>query len=96
MCCVSRRYADVLGQLGQDAPRGLATHAHDRGQFRDLRVLLGPGFLQGDELRLQCHFDNSAGNQPVVDGVPEEPRDIHWGEGTTDEMCLGMLQITRP
>lgn len=48
---------------------------------------------EGDELRLECHFDNSAANQPVVDGVPGEPHDIHWGEGTDDEMCLGIMLV---
>ncbi|MDR7251079.1 hypothetical protein J2X46_000051 [Nocardioides sp. BE266] len=31
---------------------------------------------------------------PSFDGQPD--RYVVWGEGTTDEMCLGMLQITRP
>lgn len=31
---------------------------------------------------------------PSFEGQPD--RYIVWGEGTTDEMCLGMLQITRP
>jgi hypothetical protein len=48
----------------------------------------------GDELYIECHWDNTAANQQVVDGVPLEPRDVHWGEGTTDEMCLGGLYIT--
>ncbi|MBX7078236.1 MAG: monooxygenase [Nannocystaceae bacterium] len=47
----------------------------------------------GDELHLQCHFDNTAGNQPEVDGEPLPPADTNWGEGTTDEMCLGILLI---
>lgn len=48
---------------------------------------------QGDELRLECHFDNSAANQPVANGVPVEPVDMNWGEGTSDEMCLGVLLV---
>jgi hypothetical protein len=48
---------------------------------------------EGDELRLECHFDNSAANQPVVDGVKMEPQDITWGEGTNDEMCLGVMLV---
>lgn len=31
---------------------------------------------------------------PAFDGQPD--RYVVWGEGTTDEMCLGMLQVTRP
>jgi len=29
------------------------------------------------------------------DGIPKTPRYVLWGEGTTDEMCLGVLQVTR-
>ena len=28
-------------------------------------------------------------------GIPKTPRYVLWGEGTTDEMCLGILQVTR-
>jgi len=28
-------------------------------------------------------------------GIPKRPRYVLWGEGTTDEMCLGILQVTR-
>jgi hypothetical protein len=48
----------------------------------------------GDTLRLSCTFDNSTGAQPVVDGKPLPPRYVVWGEGTTDEMCLGLLSVT--
>ncbi|MBK9757852.1 MAG: monooxygenase [Nannocystis sp.] len=48
----------------------------------------------GDRLRLECHWDNSAANQPVVDGVQQPAKDLGWGEGTGDEMCLGMLYVT--
>ena len=37
----------------------------------------------GDQLRIECHFDNSAGIQ-----------DKNWGEGTHDEMCLGIFYVT--
>jgi len=43
-----------------------------------------------DSLSIECHWDNSAANQP--DGLP--PRDLNWGERTQDEMCLGFLYIT--
>jgi hypothetical protein len=46
-----------------------------------------------DEVKLQCRFDNSVGNQPFVGGETREPRDVGWGEGTTDEMCLGVLLV---
>ena len=47
----------------------------------------------GDALTVTCRFDNSRTHQPVVDGTPMTPRYVLWGEGTTDEMCLGLLQV---
>lgn len=47
-------------------------------------------------LFLECHYDNSAAHQPVVGGKPQEPRDVSWGEGTLDEMCLSFLGIRFP
>jgi hypothetical protein len=48
----------------------------------------------GDVVRVTCRHDvgkRAAGEQ----GVPKTPRYILWGEGTTDEMCLGIVQVTR-
>lgn len=42
----------------------------------------------GDVLRVTCVYDNS-GPIPSPDGQPLAPRYLVWGEGTTDEMCLG-------
>lgn len=47
-----------------------------------------------DSLRISCTWDNSPENQPVVDGEVITPQDVQWGEGTTDEMCLGILFVT--
>ena len=47
----------------------------------------------GDTIRVTCRFDNSANRQPVVNGRRLKPRYVLWGEGTTDEMCLGLLQV---
>jgi hypothetical protein len=47
-----------------------------------------------DALRITCRYDNSAGNQPLVDGTPIEPRDVRWGEGSLDEMCMVYLAFT--
>ena len=43
----------------------------------------------GDELYLECHFDNSAANQPGG----AEPRDIGWGPENQD-MCAAFLNFT--
>jgi mono/diheme cytochrome c family protein len=47
----------------------------------------------GDTIRVSCRFDNSPSRQPVVNGKRLAPRYVLWGEGTTDEMCLGLLQV---
>ncbi len=39
--------------------------------------------MPGDKLTLECTWDNSAGEAPV-----------YWGEGTGDEMCLGVVYLT--
>jgi hypothetical protein len=51
---------------------------------------------EGDKLALSCEWDNSAENQPVIDGQVQEPQDVSWGDGTSDEMCLGILYVTEP
>lgn len=43
----------------------------------------------GDQLYVECHFDNSAANQP--DG--QAPRDLWWGDDK--EMCLASLLVSR-
>ncbi len=48
----------------------------------------------GDTIRVTCRFDNSAKRQPDVKGKRLKPRYVLWGKGTTDEMCLGLLQVT--
>ena len=47
-----------------------------------------------DAVRLSCQWDNSAANQPIIDGEQVTPQDVTWGEGTRDEMCLGNFYIT--
>jgi len=46
----------------------------------------------GDTIKVSCKFDNSKIKQPLVNGKLLKPRYVLWGEGTTDEMCLGLLQ----
>ncbi len=50
----------------------------------------------GDVVSLACTWDNSAANQPVVNGERVEPRDVRWGDGTLDEMCYSPLLIRTP
>jgi mono/diheme cytochrome c family protein len=48
----------------------------------------------GDVVRVTCRHD-VAKRTHGGHGVPKTPRYVLWGEGTTDEMCLGILQVTR-
>ncbi len=48
----------------------------------------------GDTVRVTCRHDQSLRDLlPSFKGQPE--RYVVWGEGTTDEMCLGILLVTR-
>ena len=49
----------------------------------------------GDTLRVTCRHDQANRDLlPAFDGKPD--RYVLWGEGTTDEMCLGIVMVTRP
>jgi hypothetical protein len=49
----------------------------------------------GDQLRVTCTHDQSWRDRLAeLRSLPE--RYVVWGEGTTDEMCLGILSVTRP
>jgi len=48
----------------------------------------------GDVVRVTCRHDVRK-RVRSEHGIPKTPRYILWGEGTTDEMCLGILQVTR-
>lgn len=43
----------------------------------------------GDKVRVTCTHDQTLRGK--LPGVPAEPQYVLWGEGTTDEMCLGVL-----
>lgn len=49
----------------------------------------------GDVVRVSCTHDQRL-RRDATTTAARKPRYILWGEGTTDEMCLGILQVTRP
>lgn len=64
-------------------------------KWQETYMLHEPNVLKpGDQLYVECHFDNTAEHQTVVNGERLLPRDVNWGEGTTDEMCLGNVLVT--
>jgi hypothetical protein len=49
----------------------------------------------GDTMTVTCTHDQGLRDRlPAFEGQPE--RYVVWGEGTTDEMCLGIVMVTRP
>jgi hypothetical protein len=48
----------------------------------------------GDALRVTCRHDASL-RKESPQAAARAPRYILWGEGTTDEMCLGIVQVAR-
>jgi hypothetical protein len=62
--------------------------------WQDVYYLVHPVHVgPGDTIRVSCTFDNSKADQPVIGTKQLTPRYVLWGEGTTDEMCLGMLGV---
>ena len=63
-------------------------------QYYQFKEPVQAGFA--DTLIVECEYDNSAANQPVVNGQRQPPREVTWGEGTRDEMCLSYMQVALP
>jgi hypothetical protein len=50
--------------------------------------------ISASRASLTCHWDNSPSAQPIVNGKRKPSHELHWGEGTDDEMCLAFLYAT--
>lgn len=90
------RGVDIRVELDPGTPRArtLLHIPHWSFHWQDAYYLEHPVDAgPGDTIRVSCRFDNSRAAQPVVDGKRLAPRYVLWGEGTTDEMCLGLLQV---
>lgn len=60
--------------------------------LEDQPLVLAPG----EGIELTCTYDNSPENQPVVNGEQQAPRDVQWGDGSLDEMCLLYAAVVEP
>lgn len=94
-------YLGVSGQLRVHHADGTETCALDIGawdfNWQGRYVLREPLELgPGDTVEITCSWDNSAANQPIIDGAIGEPIEVGWGDGTQDEMCLGSMVVSRP
>ena len=84
-------------ELNPGTPRSKVLLDIPRWDFhwQNAYTLERPGRAEpGDVVRVTCRHDvrkRTHGGH----GVPSTPRYVLWGEGTTDEMCLGILQVTR-
>ncbi len=90
------RGVDIRIELNPATPRAetLLHIPHWNFHWQDAYYLEHPVDAQpGDTVRVTCRFDNSRAAQPVAGGKRLAPRYVLWGEGTTDEMCLGLLQV---
>ncbi len=62
--------------------------------WQDYYVYREPVTLpKGTKVKMDAWFDNSSGN-PANPSRP--PRRVGWGEGTADEMCLCVFEVTCP
>ncbi len=63
--------------------------------FYDTATRQAPTIYPGDSLWLQCEFDNTLDNPGVLNALEEadldSPQDVRLGEGSLDEMCIGVI-----
>jgi hypothetical protein len=70
----------------------LQVDAYDHA-WQDNFILEEPVVMQpGDQAFVECRFDNSDENQPVILGERQETKDLNWGDA--QEMCIGYLTVT--
>ena len=54
----------------------------------------------GDTLLIRCEYDNSLDNPALAEVLAERgldaPVDVELGDGTLDEMCLGVFGVIYP
>ena len=66
-----------------------------RGYAYDTALDNLPRLHAGDKLMMRCVYDNTLRNPFVAEALKQQgldqPRDVHLGESTLDEMCLGVF-----
>jgi len=73
-----------------DVPRWDFVWQFDYAYAPDAVVPIG----DNDQITVRCEYDNSPGHQQLdSSGELRAPRDVAWGEGTSDEMCLNYIWL---
>jgi hypothetical protein len=88
--------ASIKVELNPGTPRALVLLDIPRWDFhwQAMYTLANPVEARaGDVLRVTCRYD--ASRRSLLPAAARTPRYMLWGEGTTDEMCLGIVQVTR-
>lgn len=84
--------AERVPAVGEDGPSQCIVHIPEWDfEWQQVYSLAPEDTIEvapGEGLRVTCAYDNSEEHQPVINGARQEPRDVQWGEGTTDEMCV--------
>jgi len=83
-------------ELNPGTPKGRVVLDVPAYDFDDqgARELPAPLLVRkGDNLRVTCTYDATLRNK-LPELKPLKPRYVLWGEGTSDEMCLGVLLST--
>jgi hypothetical protein len=65
----------------------------DYGWQLDYIYKQGVPYTQADRIHVACNFDNTAANQPVINGMLRPVQTITYGENTLNEMCLHYLWL---
>ena len=60
---------------------------HQEGYWLDKGIRVG-------KAAITCRWDNRPSAQPIASGKRKPSRELRWGEGTDDEMCLAFLYAT--
>ncbi|MDX2024024.1 MAG: hypothetical protein SF187_27540 [Deltaproteobacteria bacterium] len=71
-----------------------------RGYTYDAPLADVPSVYPGDELHFRCTYDNSLDNPALAHILEDQgktaPVDVELGEGTLNEMCLGVFGVSVP
>lgn len=56
----------------------------------------GVPYTANDTFNASCTFDNSAENQPIINGMRQVSKNVTFGERSTDEMCEHYIWLRFP